>query len=111
MMLTKHDYIKRQFADREQRRWNLSNPDDAATLLMELMELEWRCHHLSLLKYRNHKYKEFHDYFGQYWACKSIISVLFPWHNSHDTFSRVIRELNREMDSEEAETNARMMQR
>lgn len=90
-IITKHDYIRKHFLEydhREQTRWNLSDVDDAATLLMELQELEWRYHHIAMLKYRNHKYKEYHHYFGMYWSLKSTINILFPWRscNSDNIF-------------------------
>ena len=102
-MKSKHDYIKNMFEDREQTRWNTADIDDAATLLMELMELEWRYHHLALLYYRNRHHKDFHTYWGMYWATKSVINVMFPWFNSHDAFSGIVSELNRLIDEQDTE--------
>ncbi len=113
MMDTKHDYIKKfYFAvddGREQTRWNLSDIDDAATLLLELQELEWRYHHLAMLKYRNSHYKEFHNNWGMYWGIKTVINVIFPWLHSRDTFSRVMRELDAEIEKEDAEMLKRFL--
>lgn len=102
-MKTKHDYIKNMFLNRDQNRWNLSDPDDAATLLMELMELEWRYHHLALLKYRNHKHKEFHTNWGMYWSIKTTMNILFPWYNSREWFPRILRELDADIEKEDTE--------
>lgn len=105
--MTKYDYIKKFYfledGGREQTRWDLSNVNDAATLLLELHELEWRYHHLALLKYRNHHHKEFHNYWGMYWGVKTVINVIFPWLHSKDTFSRVIHGLDGEIEKEDAE--------
>jgi hypothetical protein len=102
-MKQKIDYIKAMFQDREQTRYDTTNTDDAATLLMSLMELEWRYHHLAMLKYRNHKHKDFHNYWGMYWATKSAINIIFPWFESGESFSRRLCELNRMIDVEDAE--------
>jgi len=110
---TKIDYIKKFYFyegdGREQNRWNLSNKDDAATLLMELQELEWRYHHLAMLKYRNNHYKEFHTNWGMYWGVKTLINVIFPWLHSRDTFSRVLKELDREIEKEDSEMLKRFL--
>jgi hypothetical protein len=99
--MDKHDFIKKQFEYREQQRWNLSDKDDAATLLMSLEELQWRYHHLAMLEYRNHKYTKFHDHWGCYWGIKLIRDVIFPYHNSKDTFSRILKDLDRRIERED----------
>jgi hypothetical protein len=96
MLMEKNAYIKSHMESREQTRWDLSNPDDAATLYMELMELEFGYHHLAMLKYRLHKHKEFHHYFGMYWAIGVVMHVMFPYKNSSDVFSRTLNQLNRD---------------
>lgn len=110
-VLSKHEYIKKIMDDtndgREQTRWNLSDADDAATLYMELRELEWRYHHLAMLKYRNHKHKEFHSLFGEYWGIRLAIDIIFPWSGGKDVFSRRLKELDREAEAEAAEIIAR----
>ena len=98
----KRDYIKKQFEYREQQRWNLSDKDDATTLLMSLEELEWRYHHLAMLEYRNHKYTKFHDHWGCYWAIKQCIAIIFPYLNNEDKFCRVLRQLDMKIEEEDA---------
>lgn len=104
---TKQDYIKKFYFcegdGREQTRWNLSDIDDATTLLMELQELEWRYHHLAMLKYRNHHHKEFHNNWGMYRGIKTVINVIFPWLHNGDTFSKVLKGLDREIEKEDSE--------
>ena len=111
--MTKHDYIKKFYFlegdGREQTRWNLSDVDDAATLLLELQELEWRYHHLAMLKYRNHRHKEFHHNFGMYWGIKTVINVIFPWLHNKDTFSRVLQGLDKEIEKEDSEMMKRFV--
>lgn len=99
--MDKLDYIKKMFEWREQNRWNLSNIDDAGTLLMEMEELMWSYHHLSLLKYRNHKHKQFHSLWGGYIGVKISKELLFPTIGSGDTFSRQIYTLKKEIEGEE----------
>ena len=99
------DYIRDHFieGDRDHKRWNTHDVNDASVLLRELMELEWRYHHISLLKLRNRKYTEWHSYFGMYWATRHIITVLFPWATGGDSFSRKICELNKTIEEEDNE--------
>ena len=99
--MDKHDYVKKQFEYREQQRWDLSNTDDSATLLMSLEELEWRFHHLAMLEYRNNKYKLFHEHWGCYWGIKTAIDIIFPYVNSKDTFSRILHELGVRIEEED----------
>jgi hypothetical protein len=99
--MDKHDYVKKQFDYREQQRWNLSSSDDAATLLMSLEELEWRYHHLAMLEYRNHKYTKFHTHWGCYWAIKLCRDIIFPYLHSKDTFSRILHELDVQIEEED----------
>lgn len=101
--MDKLDYTKQTFGWREQTRWDLSNVDDAATLLMELQELEWRYHHLAMLKYRNHKYKEFHSNFGMYWSYRVVKDILFPVIDEYDVFSHHMSRLDREIEEEDQE--------
>ena len=97
------DYIKRMLFHREHTRWNTTDYDDTTTLLMSLMELEWRYHHLAMLYYRNKKHTKFHMYFGMYWSTKHIINVLFPFKQSCDVFSRKVCELDGLIAEEDAE--------
>lgn len=108
-MKTKHDYVKDSFDHREQTRWDTTNINDAATLLMTLMELEWRYHHLAMLYYRNHHHKEFHTYWGMYTATRRTISILFPYQANIPRYSQgcpesnQINELNRLIEEQDAE--------
>lgn len=99
--MDKLSYIKKMFSWREQNRWNLSDIDDAGTLLMEMEELMWLYHHLSLLKYRNHKHKEFHDLWGVYSGIKISKELLFPVIGGSDLYSRRLYMLQKETESED----------